>query len=117
MQEPQASNLPFAYDDSSTLFGALVNHKTFTVKYQVDVETLQVVIYEDASMMNAPLYITFEGGEIWLVDDISQNADDEWVFSVESHFNQRAMHGSPLQPHVDGVKIFIGLLSQHIIMA
>jgi len=119
MQEPQASKLPAAYDDDTTLFGALVNHKTFTVKYQVDVETLLVVVNEDASMMEAPLYLTFQGGEIWFVGEggISQNDLNEWQFELESHFNQRAMHGSPLQPHVEGEKIYVGLLSQHIIMA
>jgi hypothetical protein len=117
MQEPQVSKLPGAYDDDTTLFGALINHKTFTVKYGVDVETLQVVVEEDASMMNAPLYLTFEGGEIWLVDDIGQNPQSEWVFFAESHYHQRAMHGSPLQPHVVGERVFVGLLSQHVIMA
>ena len=119
MQEPSASKMPAAYDDDTTLFGALVNHKVFTVKYLVDVETLQVVVNEDASMMNAPLYLTFEGGEIWFVGagGIAQNTESEWVFSLESHFDQRAMHGSPLQPHVVGEKIYVGLLSQHIIMA
>src|SRR5512143_3169320 len=111
MQEPQASRLPGAYDDDTTLFGALINHKTFTVRYDVDVESLQVVVDEDASLVNAPLYLTFEGGEIWYVGagGIAQNTENEWVFSLESHFNQRAMHGSPLQPHVVGEKIYIGL--------
>lgn len=119
MQEPQASNLPGAYDSDDTLFGAFVNHKMFTVRYNVDVETLQVIVDENASMMNAPLYLTFEGGEIWYVGagGIAQNELGEWVFSLESHFQQRAMHGSPLQLHVVGEKIYIGLLSQHIIMA
>lgn len=119
MQEPQASNLPAAYDDDATLFGAMVNHKTFTVKYPVDVETLLVVVNEDASMMDAPLYLTFQGGEIWYVGagGISQNDEGEWLFELESHYDQRAMHGSPLQPHVVGEKIYVGLLSQHIIMA
>jgi hypothetical protein len=119
MQEPSASNLPSAYDDDSTLFGALVNHKVFTVKYQVDVETLQLVVNEDASMMDAPLYLTFQGGEIWFVGagGIAQNTEGEWVFTLETHFTQRAMHGSPLQPHVMGEKVYVGMLSQHVIMA
>ncbi len=119
MQEPTASKMPAAYDDDETLFGAFVNHRILTVKYQVDVEVLDVVVNEDCSALCAPIYLTFEGGEIWFVGagGLSQNGSGEWVFSLESNYEQRALHGSPLQPHMVGEKVYVGLLSQHVIMA
>lgn len=115
MQEPTASKYPQEYDDSSTLFAALQNHTTLTVKKYVDVEMNFVVVNEDASAIVPPLYVTFEGGEIWLVDAVSQNGLGEWMLEI-SGASQRAIHGSPIQPHVVNEKIFVGLLSQPVIM-
>jgi hypothetical protein len=116
MLEPTTSLYPFAYDSDESLFSPLVNTKVFTVKNPVDVDGLSVVVNETLAGIDGPLYLTFEGGEIWFVasSSVGQNGDLDWVLTIENHADQRALHGSPLQLHVPGELVYIGLMAQHI---
>lgn len=116
--EPVVSQYPSAYDNNETLFFPLQNTRILTVKKSVDVETLSVTVNENLTGLDGPFYIVFEGGEIWYVASggVGQDAFNDWVISLQSHAEQRAMHGSQLQIHVPGEKIYLGILAQHVNM-
>ena len=108
--------LPTAYDAEGTLFGDLVNRKYATVKESMTTDDLQLTVYEDLSDVKTPCILTFEGGEIWFVgkDQLAKNGSNEWVFSLTSNLDQRALHGSPIQPHTQGERVYFSMISSHI---
>ena len=128
MKEPTASKfapardeagnlaLPTSYDDDTTLFGNLVNRRYATVKESMTTDSLQLTVYEDLSDVKTPCILAFEGGEMWFVgkDQLAKNGSNEWVFSLTDNLDQRALHGSPIQPHTQGERVFFVVISSHI---
>ena len=94
----------------------MVNRKYATVKEPITTDSLQLVVYEDLSDVHTPCIVTFEGGEIWFVgkDQLGQNGSNEWVITLTSNMDQRALHGSPMQPHTQGERVYFVMISSHI---
>ena len=115
MKEPTTAKYPNGYDDETTLFGTLKNTRMLTVRSAIDVDSITLTVNEDCSDLQTPIYLVFESGEIWFVQQggLSQNTQGYWQFTLETNENQRAIHGSPLQPHMVNERVYIGLLSSH----
>ncbi len=112
-EEPTVANYPTSYEDNSSLFGPLEERQTIVVKYSINVAALQITFKEPLPGLTGPLFILFEGGEIWYVkaDGITV-AGGETIITLDSIF-QRCYHNSILQPHNAGEEAYLTTISSH----
>lgn len=103
---------PTALDTSNYLLSAPPNYGVFHVENSINVDSLQVTLV-GTQTISVPTIAVFAGGEMWLVESVTQDLNSNWVLSL-SDYTQRAYGGSPLQPHPANEEVYIGLLADHL---
>lgn len=114
MAEPTTVNYPTSYEDNASLLGPLEERRTVVVKTSISVAELQITFEEALTGLTGPLFIVFEGGEIWFVeaDGITVQGGDT-IISLDT-ISQRAYHNSILQPHNAGEEAYFTAVCTHL---
>lgn len=114
MAEPTTVNYPTSYEDNNSLLGPLEERQIAVVKTSITVAELQITFEEPLTGLTGPLFIVFEGGEIWFVEaDGITVADGDTIISLDS-ISQRGYHNSILQPHNAGEEAYFTAVCTHL---
>lgn len=111
MAEPTVSQYPTAYDDDSTLLGALIDQRSFSLVSSV--EATDTTLNLGASAMEGidlPIYLTF--------NDATNMEDNEIVYCEDldtggNPIVSRGCLNSSAQAHDSGARLYIAYMGKH----
>ena len=112
MAEPTGSQMPGAYDDTDSLLGELLDHRSFKLNGAIEITDTTIVTQGSLGDIDLPVYIVFddqsaaEDNEIIYCDDITVGGN-----GFENVL--RGVRNTVAQAHATSAKMYIAYTGRH----